>query len=118
MHAQSDLDLHPGNKHRPERYSRAIPKVYDVGFDEIEFPTQRRKRRELEEKMKRELNTCPDCGRLKAGGVKDCAAGLCPKWWAVRDPDAEKDCARVKAANAKPKNLEQAVLAKLGPAIA
>ena len=54
MHAQSELDLKPGNKHRPERYSRALPKAYADGFDAIAFPTQLRKRRELEKKLAEE----------------------------------------------------------------
>lgn len=35
---------------------------------------------------------CPDCSRSKAINADDVAAGLCPKWWAIRDEDAEKDC--------------------------
>lgn len=54
MHAYSELDLKPGNKHRPEKYSRAIPKAYAEGFDAIEFPTQRRKREELERRLAEE----------------------------------------------------------------
>ena len=54
MHARSELDLKPGNKHRPERYSRAIPKAYAEGFDAIDFPTQRKKREALERKLREE----------------------------------------------------------------
>ncbi|MGC4393751.1 hypothetical protein [Agrobacterium sp. M50-1] len=35
---------------------------------------------------------CPDCGRKMAKSADDAAAGMCPKWWAVRDADAERDC--------------------------
>lgn len=41
-----------------------------------------------------EKNTpeCPECGRLKARSAEDAANGRCPKWWAVRDPEAAADC--------------------------
>lgn len=42
--------------------------------------------------MENENRICPDCGREKASNVDDVKAGYCPKWWAIRDPDAEKDC--------------------------
>jgi len=35
---------------------------------------------------------CPFCGRQKARNFKDCAKGFCPKWYAMRDPDAAQDC--------------------------
>lgn len=35
---------------------------------------------------------CPDCGRLKANSADEIIRGACPKWYAVRDPDARKDC--------------------------
>ena len=35
---------------------------------------------------------CPDCGREKAMSAADAARGQCPKWWAITDADAEKDC--------------------------
>ena len=35
---------------------------------------------------------CPECGREKAASIQDVVGGLCPKWWAFRDPDAERDC--------------------------
>lgn len=35
---------------------------------------------------------CPDCGRPKAKNAGDAARGLCPKWWAIRDEMAAKDC--------------------------
>lgn len=35
---------------------------------------------------------CPDCKRLKARSADDCSAGKCPKWYAVRDPEAKEDC--------------------------
>lgn len=54
MHAQSELDLKPGNKHRPERYSRAIKKLYDKGFDDIAFPTQLKKRAERDARLAKE----------------------------------------------------------------
>ena len=37
---------------------------------------------------------CPNCGRLKARSLSDVMLGHCPKWWAVRDPDAVEDCQR------------------------
>lgn len=37
-------------------------------------------------------DNCPDCGRDKAHNVRDILVGACPKWYAIRDPDAEKDC--------------------------
>lgn len=54
MHAQSELDLKPGNRHRPERYSRAVKHVYDAGFDAIDFPTQRKRREEQARKLAEE----------------------------------------------------------------
>ena len=44
------------------------------------------------ERSKEEL--CPDCGRVKAKNAHDAANGLCPKWWGIRDADADKDCRR------------------------
>ena len=41
-----------------------------------------------------ELKRCPDCGRDKAITVEDVAAGLCPKWWTIRDQMAVEDCKR------------------------
>lgn len=38
---------------------------------------------------------CPDCGRLKALGAAEAAAGACAKWYAVRDREARADCERV-----------------------
>jgi len=38
--------------------------------------------------------TCPDCGREKAQNVGQVLLGFCPKWYAIRDPDAEADCRR------------------------
>lgn len=38
---------------------------------------------------------CPECGRVKARSIEDVSAGLCPKWWAIRDPEAEADCRRL-----------------------
>jgi hypothetical protein len=38
------------------------------------------------------VDRCPDCGTPKAHSVCDAAKGYCPKWWAIRDPDAELDC--------------------------
>lgn len=35
---------------------------------------------------------CPDCGRAKARNATDAANGLCPKWWAIRDEAADRDC--------------------------
>lgn len=35
---------------------------------------------------------CLDCGRLKARNVEDVVAGKCPKWWAITDREAAKDC--------------------------
>jgi hypothetical protein len=37
---------------------------------------------------------CPDCGRPIAKNAGDAARGDCPKWWAIRDEMAEKDCTR------------------------
>jgi hypothetical protein len=50
---------------------------------------------------------CPDCGREKAKNAYDAMAGLCPKWWAVTDEMAQRDCDRVReyyAARATMKN--------------
>lgn len=38
---------------------------------------------------------CPECGRQKAHSVHDALGGYCPKWWAVRDQEAENDCKRM-----------------------
>jgi hypothetical protein len=35
---------------------------------------------------------CPECGRKKAHNLQDVMDGLCPKWWAIFDEAAEKDC--------------------------
>lgn len=35
---------------------------------------------------------CPECGRQKARSVQDVLDGCCPKWYMIRDPDAEADC--------------------------
>lgn len=40
-------------------------------------------------------NICPECKRNKAHNVGDVLKGLCPKWYAIRDPDAEEDCKQV-----------------------
>jgi len=40
---------------------------------------------------------CPECGRKKAHSAEDVSRGLCPKWWAIRDPEAEEDCKRFAA---------------------
>lgn len=45
---------------------------------------------------------CPDCNRPKARDVHDAATMIgypsrgvfCPKWWAIRDPEADRDCER------------------------
>jgi hypothetical protein len=47
------------------------------------------------------IDDCHDCGRGKAHSANDCAAGLCPKWYAIRDPDADDDCKRVAKANSR-----------------
>lgn len=36
---------------------------------------------------------CPDCYRFKARNADDCAAGDCSKWYAIRDKEADHDCA-------------------------
>lgn len=35
---------------------------------------------------------CPDCGRLMARNAADVSKGACPKWWAIYDKEAQKDC--------------------------
>jgi len=47
----------------------------------------------------RPAEICPDCGRTKANSDEDCGNGLCPKWYATRDPDAEYDCSQARRAN-------------------
>ena len=42
-------------------------------------------------------NHCEHCLRLKARSADDCAKGYCPKWWEVRDLEAEDDCRLAKA---------------------
>lgn len=37
---------------------------------------------------------CLECGRMKATNAEDVLAGMCPKWWAIRDPEAAADCTR------------------------
>lgn len=39
---------------------------------------------------------CPACYRFKARNADDCAAGDCSKWHAVRDKEADADCAAFK----------------------
>ena len=47
----------------------------------------------INEKLKRtDEYKCPDCGRTKAKDAYECGMGYCPKWYAIRDKDAEKDC--------------------------
>lgn len=41
---------------------------------------------------KPEEETCLECGRRKAHSWDDVKAGLCPKWFAIRDQAAEDDC--------------------------
>jgi len=38
------------------------------------------------------IELCPECGRPKARHIDDAIAGCCPKWWAVHDPEAKRDC--------------------------
>lgn len=47
----------------------------------------------LEVIVEREI--CPDCKRKKARNADDCANGDCDKWYAVRDPEAKAECARI-----------------------
>ena len=47
-------------------------------------------------------NVCPECGRKKAHSVGDVLKGLCPKWWAIRDAEAEEDCKRFASHQADP----------------
>lgn len=54
------------------------------------------------------VRNCPDCGRRKAFTATDAAQGLCPKWWAVRDEDAERDCTRHASAHPAPSVAEAA----------
>lgn len=42
---------------------------------------------------------CPDCGRKKARSPQDMIMGFCPKWYAVTDAEADKDCERFKVQN-------------------
>lgn len=51
----------------------------------------RRLRAELEA-ARPAVEACPTCGRRKAKRFED-VIGCCPKWYAIRDPLAEKDCA-------------------------
>lgn len=46
--------------------------------------------------MKENIKLCPDCGRQEASSFTDVEQGLCPKRYAYRDPDAEKDCIKHK----------------------
>lgn len=39
---------------------------------------------------------CYDCNREMAKNLKDVINGLCPKYWAYRDPDAYEDCKNAK----------------------
>ena len=39
-----------------------------------------------------ERETCPDCGRAKAKDAHEVLKGFCPKWWAINDIEAAKDC--------------------------
>ena len=43
------------------------------------------------------IKICPDCGRQKARNVAQTLHGYCPKWYAIRDPEAEEDCRRATA---------------------
>lgn len=40
--------------------------------------------------------TCPDCGRKKAHSAQDMQDGLCPKWYAITDKEADEDCEKFK----------------------
>jgi hypothetical protein len=42
------------------------------------------------------LSACPDgCWRPKARNASDCGAGCCSKWYAIRDPAADTECAKL-----------------------
>ncbi|MDE2104240.1 MAG: hypothetical protein KGL39_43790 [Patescibacteria group bacterium] len=45
--------------------------------------------------MKNENRICPDCGRTKAFNAISMGKGCCPKWYAINDEAAKKDCKRV-----------------------
>ena len=46
---------------------------------------------------------CPECRRKKAKSADDCAAGLCPKWYAIRDKESANDCRNVSRAQQESK---------------
>lgn len=50
----------------------------------------------LQQAARQYLGRCPECGRAKAKDIGGVLAGHCPKWYAIRDPEAEKDCFRVR----------------------
>lgn len=42
------------------------------------------------------LLECPFCGRARAVSFQDIRAGKCPRLFAMRDPDAHRDCDRAR----------------------
>lgn len=47
-------------------------------------------------KLLADKNKCPDCGRSKAHNAQDILDGACPKWYAIKDPEAENDCKKIR----------------------
>lgn len=45
---------------------------------------------------------CPDCQRPKAKNIGDVLIGRCPKWYAIRDPEAVADCRQHAPAESPP----------------
>lgn len=63
-----------------------------------------------------ENDVCPECGRKKAKNIHDVSNGYCPKWWAIRDPDAEADCknfSREKEVETKKPNIPDWINGKI-----
>lgn len=45
--------------------------------------------------MSQQQDFCPDCFRMKAHSASHARLGYCPKWYAIRDPEAAEDCREI-----------------------
>ncbi len=63
-------------------------------FDKVETVGNIFENPDLLNSIKEENICCEKCGRIKAKNFTEACNGNCPREYAYRDPDAEKDCIR------------------------